>query len=328
MHPDGSSSHAARWADDGRTRGSRGRRGGSWCRQTASSRRRQPGRGDRSIAGRTRRPKMPTEVQCPNPSCGRTSHLGEDPLGRIFRCPRCLDQASDRRGGRRDSGWTAVLGPCPRRSPGPGGRQMPAIASDRRLEATAIRSSRADPPHGRPRHELVPGRREPRERRILRRRLRFCGRSTPGIPGSAPASGLGGQRRGLHRAVRPWKRPRRTTRRDRSWARGAAWPGGHRSAAPSGQGPRGRCRSRDAGSIPDRGRAGRGTACHGLPRLRPAPGTRGGAQVAAPGGGVDARAAWSDSWARPVPWHGSVIPGSCRSTRPAGAATSITSRWH
>ena len=34
--------------------------------------------------------QMAGSVQCPNPSCGRTSHLGEDPLGRIFRCPRCL----------------------------------------------------------------------------------------------------------------------------------------------------------------------------------------------------------------------------------------------
>ena len=33
---------------------------------------------------------MTRAVQCPNASCGRTSHLGEDPLGRIFRCPRCL----------------------------------------------------------------------------------------------------------------------------------------------------------------------------------------------------------------------------------------------
>ena len=29
-------------------------------------------------------------VQCPNSECGRLSHLGDDPLGRIFRCPRCL----------------------------------------------------------------------------------------------------------------------------------------------------------------------------------------------------------------------------------------------
>ena len=29
-------------------------------------------------------------VQCPNAACGRVSHLGIDPLGRIFRCPRCL----------------------------------------------------------------------------------------------------------------------------------------------------------------------------------------------------------------------------------------------
>ena len=29
-------------------------------------------------------------VHCPNAACGRVSHLGVDPLGRIFRCPRCL----------------------------------------------------------------------------------------------------------------------------------------------------------------------------------------------------------------------------------------------
>ena len=58
---------------------------------------------------------MTTIARCPNPSCGRVSHLGADQLGRIFRCPRCLTKlptgATDS-----DSGWTAVLGPLPRRA--------------------------------------------------------------------------------------------------------------------------------------------------------------------------------------------------------------------
>ncbi|MFI5461597.1 MAG: BRcat domain-containing protein, partial [Isosphaerales bacterium] len=29
-------------------------------------------------------------VQCPNTECGRVLHLGDDPLGRVFRCPYCL----------------------------------------------------------------------------------------------------------------------------------------------------------------------------------------------------------------------------------------------
>ena len=33
---------------------------------------------------------MTAIMQCPNAACGRFSHLGDDPLGRIFRCPHCL----------------------------------------------------------------------------------------------------------------------------------------------------------------------------------------------------------------------------------------------
>lgn len=59
---------------------------------------------------------MATTVQCPNRSCGRMSHLGEDPLGRVFRCPRCLTKLPTSRVAATDSGWTAVLGSLPRRS--------------------------------------------------------------------------------------------------------------------------------------------------------------------------------------------------------------------
>ena len=58
---------------------------------------------------------MATVIQCPNPSCGRTSQLGEDPLGRIFRCPRCLTKLPTGEASAVDSGWTRVLGPLPRR---------------------------------------------------------------------------------------------------------------------------------------------------------------------------------------------------------------------
>jgi eukaryotic-like serine/threonine-protein kinase len=57
-----------------------------------------------------------TMAQCPNPSCGRTSRLGEDPLGRIFRCPRCLMKLPTAGVSAADSGWTNVLGPLPRRA--------------------------------------------------------------------------------------------------------------------------------------------------------------------------------------------------------------------
>jgi eukaryotic-like serine/threonine-protein kinase len=58
---------------------------------------------------------MPRLIQCPNPSCRRASHLGEDPLGRIFRCPRCLTKLPVGHLEAPDSGWMAVLGPLPRK---------------------------------------------------------------------------------------------------------------------------------------------------------------------------------------------------------------------
>ena len=58
---------------------------------------------------------MATVVQCSNSTCCRTSHLGDDPLGRIFRCPRCLTKLPTTGASTSDSGWTKVLGPLPRR---------------------------------------------------------------------------------------------------------------------------------------------------------------------------------------------------------------------
>ncbi|MBV8608696.1 MAG: hypothetical protein JO034_14700, partial [Singulisphaera sp.] len=39
---------------------------------------------------------MGREVRCPNPACGRPSLLGNDPLGRVFRCPHCRTKLSAR----------------------------------------------------------------------------------------------------------------------------------------------------------------------------------------------------------------------------------------
>ena len=77
---------------------------------------------------------MTIAAHCPNPSCGRVSQLGDDPLGRIFRCPRCLAKLPAGGSSNGDSGWTQVLGPLPRRAPRLGaaadGRE-PAIATSR-----------------------------------------------------------------------------------------------------------------------------------------------------------------------------------------------------
>ena len=72
---------------------------------------------------------MARVVQCLNPSCGRTSHLGEDPLGRIFRCPRCLTKLPTAEVSAVDSGWTYVLGPLPRQSSSPSSGWISALES-------------------------------------------------------------------------------------------------------------------------------------------------------------------------------------------------------
>jgi hypothetical protein len=54
---------------------------------------------------------MTAIVQCPNSACGRVSHLGQDPLGRIFRCPRCRTKLPTASASAGDPGWTAIMGP-------------------------------------------------------------------------------------------------------------------------------------------------------------------------------------------------------------------------
>jgi eukaryotic-like serine/threonine-protein kinase len=54
---------------------------------------------------------MTAFAQCPNPACGHVSHLADDPLGRIFRCPRCLTKLPTAPVTASDSGWTTVVRP-------------------------------------------------------------------------------------------------------------------------------------------------------------------------------------------------------------------------
>jgi eukaryotic-like serine/threonine-protein kinase len=53
---------------------------------------------------------MTTVLHCPNTACGRLSHLSDDPLGRIFRCPRCLTKLPAASATAADSRWSAVAG--------------------------------------------------------------------------------------------------------------------------------------------------------------------------------------------------------------------------
>src|ERR1700761_4616756 len=81
-----------------------------------------------------------TTAQCPNRSCGRVSHLGEDPLGRIFRCPRCLTKLPTAPAAAADSGWTAIVRP----SLGAGSRASGVEARRVRARSGArVRAARA-----------------------------------------------------------------------------------------------------------------------------------------------------------------------------------------
>lgn len=57
---------------------------------------------------------MMTTIPCPNAACGWISRLGEDPLGRIFRCPRCSTKLPTVAASAADAGWTNVLVQRPR----------------------------------------------------------------------------------------------------------------------------------------------------------------------------------------------------------------------
>ena len=75
---------------------------------------------------------MPMTARCPNASCGHVSRLVDDPLGRIFRCPRCLTKLPTAPAAAADSGWTAIDRPSSAGGGrvGPRGRSVAMAGSD------------------------------------------------------------------------------------------------------------------------------------------------------------------------------------------------------
>src|SRR5262249_47623702 len=74
-----------------------------------------------------------TNARCSNASCGHVTRLVDDPLGRIFRCPRCLTKLPTAPAMAADSGWKAIRRPSLRT----GGRST----SDREVRPARVRSA-------------------------------------------------------------------------------------------------------------------------------------------------------------------------------------------
>ena len=86
---------------------------------------------------------MMVSTRCPNESCGCISQLVDDPLGRIFRCPRCLTKLPTAPAAAADSGWTVIIRPSLHTGAGVG-----AVSSSRlqRAAGAAGISRGAGPP--------------------------------------------------------------------------------------------------------------------------------------------------------------------------------------
>ena len=269
---------------------------------------------------------MPTEVRCPNPSCGRTSHLGEDPLGRIFRCPRCLAKLPA-------AGATAVTragrpswGPS-RGVARPWRPAMLGIYVPHRLEAGPFARPEPIRSHGRPLCKSSSRAGAGLESdEFFVDALRFRGRSHLGS-GFSPASGSEDSGEVCIDPFHPGggfdvRRSGIAVLEQRP-----TWTGGHRPALPSGQvAPEG---DQSAGDWIDSG-SWRCWGRDGMPRSI-APTThswnarwRSNCRV---GGRCRRPASWSDSWAKPGALarlrHPRIVP-----IYEAGRdGDHITSRW-
>ena len=82
---------------------------------------------------------MPAIARCPNASCRRVSQLVDDPLGRIFRCPRCLTKLPTAPAAAADSGWTAIVRPTLRAGSQAGGIESRPV---RARSGTRVRTAR------------------------------------------------------------------------------------------------------------------------------------------------------------------------------------------
>jgi len=79
---------------------------------------------------------MTASTRCPNRACGQVSQLVDDPLGRIFRCPRCLTKLPTAPAAAADSGWTALMRPS--LHPGVGSWESRASRAATRGRAVAV----------------------------------------------------------------------------------------------------------------------------------------------------------------------------------------------
>jgi tRNA A-37 threonylcarbamoyl transferase component Bud32 len=84
---------------------------------------------------------MTASTRCPNRACGQVSQLVDDPLGRIFRCPRCLTKLPTAPAAAADSGWTALMRPSLHPRVRSGGARASRAGTRGRATAVAV----ADP---------------------------------------------------------------------------------------------------------------------------------------------------------------------------------------
>ena len=87
---------------------------------------------------------MRPSTRCPNRACGQVSQLVHDPLGRIFRCPRCLTKLPTAPAASADSGWTALARPSRHSGVGSWGSRAGQATTRGRAAAVAV----ADPDQG------------------------------------------------------------------------------------------------------------------------------------------------------------------------------------
>ncbi len=243
---------------------------------------------------------MPGITRCPNASCGRVSQLVDDPLGRIFRCPRCSTKLPTAPAAAADAGWTAISRTSPRAGGGSsgfeGGLGRVRTRSVARGQAARVAIGTEIMPYqgeswgtgavGAGGRRLggarIPGRL--RERRHLRR--------WPGLgnargrserPRVEPVVRAGGERRGLYRAAVASRRA--GVGLERGVAVGIAGDrGGLGDGLDLARGDRlGRGRGRATWSVPHHGRAGPGAARNGVSRVGSDARARGGAEGAAAG---------------------------------------------
>ena len=221
---------------------------------------------------------MPVIARCPNVSCGHVSQLVDDPLGRIFRCPRCLTKLPTAPAAAADSGWTAIVRPTLRagsRAAGAEARSGDGSGGSRRGRAAAWPTPMPMPGAGWGSPWRTGTRGIRGHRGLDSGGVRSAGSaSRAGVgswAGSDPGFGLGRERRDVRRADVAGREPglgvERASGRGSASARLAGRGRRPRSRPRASRGRRGLGRGRAVGAVPGPGRAGPGGARHGLSRL-------------------------------------------------------------